>query len=103
VAGLRPARRSEAPTRPKARGSHDEFERLWLAGAPDDGLFLSVITVGEIAKGIAKARRADSRQAVADSDTLQSWLESVLVDFSQRIPTRHGLGRDARVVSPFEK
>jgi hypothetical protein len=57
----------------------------WLAGAPDDGLYLSVITVGEIAKGIAKVRRAGSHQARADADALQSWLESVLVTFSQRL------------------
>jgi hypothetical protein len=57
----------------------------WLAGAPDDGLYLSVITVGEIAKGIAKLRRAGSPQAVRDADALQSWLESVLAGFSQRI------------------
>lgn len=57
----------------------------WLAGASDDGLYLSVITVGEIAKGIAKVRRAGSPQAVADADALQSWLESLLADFAQRI------------------
>jgi hypothetical protein len=57
----------------------------WLRGAPEDGLFLSVITVGEVAKGIAKVRRAGSRQAMSDADALQSWLESVLADFSQRI------------------
>jgi len=57
----------------------------WLSRAPDDGLYLSVVTVGEIAKGIAKVRRAGSRQAASDADTLQSWLESVLAEFSQRI------------------
>jgi hypothetical protein len=57
----------------------------WLAGAPDDGLYLSVITVGEIAKGIAQLRRAGSPEAVMDADALQSWLESVLAGFSQRI------------------
>jgi predicted nucleic acid-binding protein len=57
----------------------------WLGNAPDDGLYLSVITIGEIAKGIAKVRRAGSPQAVADADALQSWLEAVLSDFSPRI------------------
>lgn len=57
----------------------------WLVSAPDDGLYLSVITVGEVAKGIARVRRAGSAQAVADADALQSWLESVLVQFSERI------------------
>jgi hypothetical protein len=57
----------------------------WLGSAPDDGLYLSVITIGEIAKGIAKVRRAGSPQAVADADALQSWLEAVLSDFSPRI------------------
>ena len=67
------------------RPRRDPHVVAWLAGAPDDGLFLSVVTVGEIAKGIAKVRRVGSNQAVADADALQSWLESVLVDFSQRI------------------
>jgi toxin FitB len=57
----------------------------WLSAASDEGLHLSVITVGEIAKGIAKVRRAGSPRALADADSLQSWLESVLAEFSQRI------------------
>jgi toxin FitB len=57
----------------------------WLAAAPEDGLYLSVITLGEIAKGITKVRRAGSAQALTDADALQSWLESLLADFSQRI------------------
>jgi predicted nucleic acid-binding protein len=57
----------------------------WLGGVPADGLCLSVITVGEIAKGIAKVRRARSSQATSDADALQSWLEGLLSEYSERI------------------
>jgi predicted nucleic acid-binding protein len=57
----------------------------WLAGVPADGLYLSVVTVGEIAKGIAKVRRGRSTKAAVEADALQSWLEGLLSEHSQRI------------------
>ena len=67
------------------RSRRDSNVIAWLAGIPVDGLHLSVITVGEITKGIAKVRRARSAKAAADADALQSWLEGLLSDYSQRI------------------
>lgn len=57
----------------------------WIAEAPADGLYLSVITIGEIAKGIARQRRIDTERAVAGADGLQAWLEGLLADYSERI------------------
>lgn len=57
----------------------------WVANAPADGLYLSVITIGEIAKGIAKLRRTRSAKATSDADALQSWLEGLLAEYSERI------------------
>ena len=55
----------------------------WLTGVPPRQLYLSVITVGEITKGIAKRRRSTGGAAVADS--LQAWLEGLLTAYSDRI------------------
>lgn len=53
----------------------------WLRGKPEDQLFLSVITLGEIQRGIEKQRRRDPDFA----DDLQVWLERTLTLFSDRI------------------
>lgn len=53
----------------------------WLASKAEGDLFLSVITIGEIARGIAQARRRDPEFA-AD---LQSWLDQTIELFSDRI------------------
>jgi toxin FitB len=57
----------------------------WMAEVPTDGLYLSVITIGEIAKGIAKQRRVGTAQAEAHAEALQSWLEGLLASHSNRI------------------
>jgi predicted nucleic acid-binding protein len=57
----------------------------WMSRVPADGLYLSVVTVGEIAKGIAKLRRAATESSVAHADALQSWLEGLLASHSGRI------------------
>jgi predicted nucleic acid-binding protein len=55
----------------------------WVDAQSDGALFLSVITVGEIAKGTAKRRRAkDGRHA---ADALQAWLEGLLATYADRI------------------
>lgn len=56
----------------------------WLNGVPTDSLYLSVITIGEVAKGIARRRRAGPA-AEPDADALQAWLETLLVDYGDRI------------------
>jgi predicted nucleic acid-binding protein len=57
----------------------------WLAAAAADALHLSVITIGEIARGIAKQRRAGTTEAAAHADALQAWLEGLLADYAGRI------------------
>jgi predicted nucleic acid-binding protein len=51
----------------------------WLSGTPSEGLYLSVITVGEIRKGLTKL--PDSKR----KDLLTNWLNSLLEDYQNRI------------------
>lgn len=52
----------------------------WIEGCDEDTLFLSVLTIGEIQKGIAKLSDASRR------NTLQHWLDGDLRDrFAGRI------------------
>lgn len=53
----------------------------WLRGRPEDMLFLSVITIGEIERGI----RAQERANPAFSADLRAWVDSTLRLFSDRI------------------
>jgi predicted nucleic acid-binding protein len=57
----------------------------WVSSVPPEQLHLSVITIGEIAKGIARIRRVTSDEAAADADALQAWLDGLLAAFSDRI------------------
>ena len=57
----------------------------WIKGLPAGALYMSVITVGEIAKGIARRRRSPARSAANDADALQAWLEGLLSEFADRI------------------
>ena len=49
----------------------DENVRSWFSAIPDEDIFLSVLTVGEILRGIERIRRRDLRAAAA----LERWLE----------------------------
>ena len=54
----------------------------WITATPDDVLYLSVLTLGEIEQGIARVRgRADPQQAAA----LERWLRDVKLGFADRI------------------
>ncbi|HEV2784329.1 MAG TPA: type II toxin-antitoxin system VapC family toxin [Actinophytocola sp.] len=54
----------------------------WIGDMPMERLHLSVITVGEVEKGIAKVReRGDHRQAAL----FESWLDDVVDKFGERI------------------
>jgi predicted nucleic acid-binding protein len=53
----------------------------WCAAVPRTDLYLSVVTIGEIAKGIEKKRRDDPQQAAG----LQSWLTGLIGDFADRV------------------
>ena len=53
----------------------------WFGGIGDETLFLSVLTVGEIRRGVERIRARDSRQASA----LNSWLAVLIEQFGDRI------------------
>jgi toxin FitB len=55
--------------------------RVWLRSIDPTTIYLSVITLGEIMKGIALKLRADARAAAA----LTAWLEQLRRDHSDRI------------------
>ena len=63
----------------KRRASADLI--LWM-DRNSDRLFLSTITIAEIADGIAKARREGARRKAAD---LTGWLEAVLHLYGDRV------------------
>lgn len=54
----------------------------WITAAAPDGLYLSVVTIGEITKGIAKRRRTGGDAA---AESLQAWLEGLLATYADRI------------------
>jgi predicted nucleic acid-binding protein len=53
----------------------------WLAGAQDDELFLSVLVVGELERGIEQVRRRDPDAAAA----LGRWLRQITRAYGDRI------------------
>ena len=59
----------------------DLYLRRWFSDHTDAELWLSVLVVGELRRGIELIRRRDESAATA----LQAWLESMLRDFSDRV------------------
>jgi predicted nucleic acid-binding protein len=55
--------------------------RSWFAALDPDAILLSVVTIGEIRRGIENVRRRDTLAARA----LERWLRRVLIDHSDRI------------------
>jgi len=53
----------------------------WLSDKPDGELFISVVSVGEIAKGIARQDKRDK----AFAGILRQWLEKLLLLYNERI------------------
>jgi predicted nucleic acid-binding protein len=53
----------------------------WYASIDDADIFLSVLALGEIRKGVERARSSDSAQARA----LEKWLDTVVRSFGDRI------------------
>ncbi len=71
---------SEARKRTRANSGVRRF--FAAAQAKGDALYLSVITVGEIRRGVETIRhRGDNRQA----ERLETWLSTVLNDFGDHI------------------
>jgi toxin FitB len=54
---------------------------IWLKSVDVNSLFLSVISIGEIARGIAIRERKDSREA----EILPLWLNNLRADLQDRI------------------
>lgn len=60
---------------------YDPNVASWFASVPDDDLFLSVITIGEIRRGIDSIRRRDVPQA----RSLEVWLGKLLANQGTRL------------------
>jgi toxin FitB len=65
------------------RRGRDPNVQAWAAAVPDGDLHLSVLTLGEIRKGIERLRVRD----VPHADTFAAWLAELLTRFAQRILT----------------
>jgi len=53
-------------------------------------VFISVVTVGEIARGIAQRRRDNP----AHAEALEAWLDRILIDYGDRVlPVDSSVGR----------
>jgi hypothetical protein len=55
--------------------------QAWFAGVADEELFISVVVVGEIRRGIEAIRRRDVGQAAS----LEHWLRRLVVDHGDRL------------------
>ncbi len=64
----------------KGRRCHPNVAR-WATSHPTEGLFTSVLVLGEIRQGIERARRRDAAKALV----LDRWLETVRLAFEGRI------------------
>ena len=65
----------------RKRDRCDENVAAWYTRVSDDELFMSVLTLGEIRKGIERIRDRDPRQA----DALENWLRYVQEHYEGRI------------------
>jgi len=55
--------------------------RAWIAAVPDDELYISVLNIGEIRRGVQVARQRD----LASAERLHAWLERTIERFADRI------------------
>jgi predicted nucleic acid-binding protein len=63
----------------------------WFEAVDDDSLYLSVLVLGEIRRGVERSRSKDPRKARA----LESWLISVATSFASRIlPVDHAVANE---------
>ena len=63
----------------KPRG--DERVKRWISSVPVEDLYLSVLTLGEVRRGIGRLERRDPAQA----EIYEAWLTTVLRDYADRI------------------
>ena len=59
----------------------DPHVRAWFAALPPDGVYLSVLVIGEMRRGVERIHRRDARSARA----LGTWLERIVRTHSGRI------------------
>ena len=65
----------------RKRERADAGVREWFAGVDDTELFLSVLTVGEIRRGIESIHRRDRARALA----LNRWFHALVTQYESRI------------------
>jgi len=65
----------------RKRAQCDRNVAAWYASIDDDAVYLSVLVMGEIRKGIALAERRDRPKAAM----LEAWLNAVDTAFAERI------------------
>ena len=59
----------------------DAGVRAWVASQPTNALFLSVLTLGEIVRGVERLRLRD----VPAADALDRWQQRLMQEFADRI------------------
>jgi len=67
----------------RKRDRVDEGVEQWFSDVDDAEVFLSVLTVGEIRRGIESIRRRDRDRAL----TLSRWLHALVTQFESRLLT----------------
>ena len=63
------------------RKQRDPNLEAWLHSIQSADVYLSVVTIGEVERGIIQQRRINSEFA----EDLQSWLDTILLRYEQRI------------------
>jgi predicted nucleic acid-binding protein len=59
----------------------DAGVKRWISSVPTEDLYLSVLTLGEVRRGIGLLSRRDPAQA----DVYEAWLITVLRDYADRV------------------
>jgi predicted nucleic acid-binding protein len=63
------------------RPQGDAGVRRWISSVPTEDIYLSVLTLGEVRRGIGLLSRRDSAQA----EVYEAWLVTVLRDYADRL------------------
>jgi toxin FitB len=63
------------------RSRGDARVKRWISSVPTEDLYLSVLTLGEVRRGIGLLSRRDPAQA----DVYEAWLVTVLRDYADRV------------------